>query len=380
MPVRYAWCLAATFVAAAPAAEDIIFNGASLARNRDGGWAVKDGPGGRKMLHHPAATVCEDHVFDPQLSGWHRIFVTTFREKTGQSWYQAMGKVRLDNLRWRAVFGDRHGVQEREYLAADLTGRKLIFTSLQDRPANFVQVRFVPMSEDDVVEYKAELVRPRERELHGINDSDDWFWVYSSRDQMSVYDMIGQHKAVGCNRIYWINGAGALTYETKIERRYPGEKKRPWTQRSAWMAANVPILGSACKYAHEQGLELWAWYRMNNEFGSHYETALNSEFFNTKPEFREKTRNGQLDAGRLSFAFPEVRAYKRAVCCEMIQLGCDGLLLGALRHPPMLLWADPICEGFAKRFGIDPRKKALSANMMRDFYAYSATFMTTFIE
>ena len=380
MRFRHVLLVALVLGAAYTTGADAVFGGATLVRGRTGGWTVKDGPSGRKMLHHPAAMACEDHVFDPQLSGWHRIFVTTYREKAGQSWYQAMGKVRLDNLKWRAVFGDRHGIQEREYLAADLTGRKLIFTTLQDRPANFVQVRCVPMSEDEVAEHKADLARPRERELHGINDSDDWFWVYSSRDQMSVYDMIGQHKAVGCNRIYWINGAGALTYETTIERRYPGEKNRPWTQRSAWMAANVPILSSACKYAHEQGLELWAWYRMNNEFGNGYETALNSEFFNTKPQFREKHLNGQLDGGRLSFAYPEVRAYKRAVCCEMIQLGCDGLLLGGLRHPPMLLWADPICGGFAKRFGTDPRKKALSARMMKEFYAYRASFMTTFIE
>ena len=46
----------------------------------------------------------------------------------------------------------------------------------------------------------------------------------------------------------------------------------------------------------------------------------------------------------------------------------------------MLLWADPICEGFAERLGADPRKAALSPRLTKELYAYRATFLTTFIE
>lgn len=361
------------------AAADIVIDAASLARGATGAWCVAEIEGGRHALHHPSSKQCRHHEVTPGLDGWHRIYVTTHRPRGASPWFEAAGKVRLDNLRWRAVFGQRHGLVEDEYLAADMTGRRLVFSTIEDRPAFFVQVRFVPMSPEEVAAERAERERPPERELHGINDADDWFWLYSSRDAMSVFDQIGQHKAVGCNRMYWINGAGALTYESKLERRYPGEKSRPQTMRSAWMTANIPILASACRYAHEQGMQLWAWYRMNNEFGDGYEKALNSEFFNTKPQFREKAKNGQLDGGRLSFAFPEVRAYKRAVCCEMIGLGCDGLLLGALRHPPMLLWADPICDGFRDRHGVDPRTLKPGDPRMQDFYRFRAGFMTTFL-
>lgn len=80
------------------------------------------------------------------------------------------------------------------------------------------------------------------------------------------------------------------------------------------------------------------------------------------PEFHQKNpdkvlvrKDGTLTR-KLSFAHPEVRARKVAIADEILGYGLDGIMVGALRHPPMALYEPALVDAFKKKHGEDPLK------------------------
>jgi hypothetical protein len=129
--------------------------------------------------------------------------------------------------------------------------------------------------------------------------------------------------------------------------------------------ATFDPLAAAIAYGHQIGLQVHAWVSINED---DHGWGLQSEFTKKHPEFRWRRRDGRAYHSQLSFAFPEVRAYKLAILDELLSnYDLDGLFLdwirtGDVRDNPQTDpagvadsgYESPLIDAFKKDCGIDP--------------------------
>ena len=172
-----------------------------------------------------------------------------------------------------------------------------------------------------------------------------------------VQHMLDACKACGWSHVYWrVFDAGVSTYKSKLLR--PGDKAEAdnffQPQNAADLAARQKLapltperaadvirqltafdygqfdsLAAAVDYGHKIGLKIHAWASINED---DHGWGWPSEFSKGHPKFRWVRRDGRPYHSQLSFAFPEVRAYKLALLDELLtNYDLDGLFLDWIR-------------------------------------------------
>jgi uncharacterized lipoprotein YddW (UPF0748 family) len=176
--------------------------------------------------------------------------------------------------------------------------------------------------------------------------------------EASVRHMLDRCKEAGWSRVMWrVADAGQANYASKLMK--PGLKtdkdnlfdpqtdegraavKKLLPNLTAEQGAKVlkqfeqidygqfDSLASAVKYGHEIGLQIHAWLSVNED---DHGWGWMSEFSKAHPEFRWVRRDGSRYHSQLSFAFPEVRAYKLALLKELLDhYAIDGIFLDWIR-------------------------------------------------
>jgi hypothetical protein len=208
-----------------------------------------------------------------------------------------------------------------------------------------------------------------------------------------VKHMLDACKACGWSHVYWrVFDAGQATFASKLAR--PGIKAErdncfdPQTDadRAVWNRffpnltkdraaqileqlaridyAKFDSLKAAVDYGHSIGLKIHAWATLNED---DHGWGWPSEFSKAHPGFRWVRRDGRQYRSQLSFAFPEVRAYKLGLIKELLAYEIDGLFLdwirtGDVRDNPQndsagvadYGYEQPNVEMFKSRYGLDP--------------------------
>ena len=176
--------------------------------------------------------------------------------------------------------------------------------------------------------------------------------------EAGVRHMLDACKACGWSHVYWrVFDAGVATYKSKLLR--PGDKaeadnyfapqndadlairqkfspltpakapQRFSSQLNEMDYAKFDSLAAAIEYGHKIGLKIHAWATINED---DHGWGWASEFTKAHPEFRWVRRDGKPYHSQLSFAFPEVRAYKLALIDELLtNYDLDGLFLDWIR-------------------------------------------------
>jgi hypothetical protein len=210
--------------------------------------------------------------------------------------------------------------------------------------------------------------------------------------EAGVRHMLDACKACGWNKVYWrVFDGGRSCYRSQLLRpagkwdadnfwapqtpedrailqRYTAHMKPE--QRTALLAkfdtldySTFDTLDAAIRYGHEIGLQIHAWLSINED---DHGWGMQSEFAKRHPEFRWRKRNGNSYRSQLSFAFPEVRAYKLALIQEILAYNIDGLFLdwirtGDVRDNPQTDaegiadsgYERPLVDAFKARYGED---------------------------
>jgi hypothetical protein len=251
----------------------------------------------------------------------------------------------------------------------------------------------------------------------------DWMLKPATAGKMGdvgVRHMLDMCKEAGWSRVMWrVADAGQATYASKLMK--PGLKPdantifSPQTdedraavkhllpdltaERSKQVLEQMkPIdygefdsLASAVKYGHEIGLQIHAWLSVNED---DHGWGWQSEFSKAHPEFRWVRRDGSKYHSQLSFAFPEVRAYKLGLLKELLDnYAVDGIFLdwirtGDIRDNPQnhqeapaigvanYGYETPNVEAFKKQTGKDPHDVPIGDDVWARVRAWgSTTFM-----
>jgi hypothetical protein len=211
--------------------------------------------------------------------------------------------------------------------------------------------------------------------------------------EAGVRHMLDACKASGWSHVKWrVFDAGVATYKSKLVR--PGDKaeadnyfapqndadlaiRQKFSPLAPAKAAEIlsrlnemnyaefDSLAAAIKYGHEIGLKIHAWATINED---DHGWGWASEFSKAHPEFRWVRRDGKPYHSQLSFAFPEVRAYKLALIDELLSnYDLDGLFLdwirtGDVRDNPQTDpkgvadsgYETPNFEAFKAKYTVDP--------------------------
>lgn len=208
-----------------------------------------------------------------------------------------------------------------------------------------------------------------------------------------VKHMLDACQACGWSHVYWrVFDAGRSTYASKLlapashpetdncfdpqtdedralwARYFPSMTKEQAAKTLRQLAridyGQFDSLAAAVDYGHSIGLKIHAWASINED---DHGWGWASEFTKTHPEFRWVRRDGAAYRSQLSFAFPEVRAYKLQLLEEILNYDVDGLFLdwirtGDIRDNPQTDAAgvadsgfeQPNVAAFRERYGVDP--------------------------
>lgn len=131
--------------------------------------------------------------------------------------------------------------------------------------------------------------------------------------------------------------------------------------------AKFDAFGEAVRYGHSIGLKIDAWVTINED---DHGWGISSDFAKQHPQFRWKKRDGRFYKSQMSFAFPEVRAYKLAILKELLdKYEIDGIFLdwirtGDVRDNPQTDangiadngYEDPNIQAFKQKYNADPHE------------------------
>lgn len=139
----------------------------------------------------------------------------------------------------------------------------------------------------------------------------------------------------------------------------------------------LDVVARACR---SQGILCYATMRMNGDYAASPKDdsltrQFNSDFWRAHPEFRVRGPKGE-DRTKLSYAYPEVRAFKLAILREAAARDIDGIALDFLRHPPFFGFEEPMVNAFRARYGVDPRPLPVTDPRWGPI---RSEFMTTFL-
>lgn len=198
-----------------------------------------------------------------------------------------------------------------------------------------------------------------------------------------VRHMLTRCREFGFEKIFWrCYDCGRATYHSELiepfkwdehEEIYqfsPGfipppdaETLKKWEQLDYY---TFDTLQAAVELGHELGLEIHGWMTLNED---DHGLGWPSRFTRQHPECRWVRRNGERYHSQLSFAFPEVRAYKLSLVEEVLAYEVDGVLLdwirtGDIRDNPQadeegnadFGYEQPNLDAFSKEYGLDPRQ------------------------
>ena len=209
-----------------------------------------------------------------------------------------------------------------------------------------------------------------------------------------VRHMLDECKRSGWTRVYWrVLDAGRSMYKSRLvmpaehfeydwiynpvaeadkqllKRYFPkmtaGEMRVLGEKIVSLDYSEFDSLAEAVRYGHSIGLKVHAWVSINED---DHGWGARSDFSLKHPECRWRRQDGSYYRSQLSFAFPEVRAYKLGILRELVEgYAIDGVFLdflrtGDIRDNPQTDaegvanygYEAPLLEGYRKKFGSAP--------------------------
>ncbi len=274
-----------------------------------------------------------------------------------------------------------HGVDVVEcyWKIADLTGQQLDIGQASARvgegdgagayacaAARVVYIKLVPLTVAEIAGYRADQAGAATRRLFAHNDAHFAQYLFRLTTADDVRREIEQYHESDFSRMYWEAGGGdQLAYFSAIGRRHTLDGLEDYGRRGDRMHAEswrvfreegVDPFDVALEQTHAVGMEFHAGYRVA---AFQYPPPLDHHnhgdtYFQRHPEFHGEDREGNRTP-RISYSYPEVRAFVVSLLREMSERPIDGVCLLYNRRPPLVEYEPPLVDGFMRAYGRDPR-------------------------
>jgi hypothetical protein len=322
-----------------------------------------------------------------RFSGWHAISIGVFGGyyPPGQllvrlSSDYTFSMLTLPDHETTAWYRQYHGehLWELYWKMADLTDRELVLGQVTWRtgpgngPGDFsstetmiAYIKVVPMSEQKVVAYQADLARQDIRRLFTHNDAGIHSQCPTTEEEIRRH--VERYRDTDFSRIYWEAGMGdRLNYFGQTGKVAPHSSPEGFTRQhdritdQSWRILRqkgIDPFRVALDHAHEIGLEFHAGYRVS---GFHFPPPYDHydqgpSFYRDHPELRGRDRSGN-PTPRIAYTYQETRRYVISLLVEIADYPVDGVCLQYNRRLPLVEYEPSLLEGFRAEYGEDPRQ------------------------
>ena len=321
----------------------------------------------------------EDITLSPELNGWYKIYLHI---PAGDGHLH----IKLTNdpcfLKTETSIRDFYTMEEFLWRCADMTGQSLTLTrklDAENRHSMLAAIRFIPMSEEEIVDYQRESLRTDTKRIYATDDMhnrlyfthprtyDDWRSVAFNYAHSDVeWLSIEQIRNFVCNRL--------PTSNTK-EFCFPRAGDRN-VQEQFPLFDYDEVLRTVVNQGHSQELKMSVSLRMG-AWGLTYpydQYYFDCDFMQENPQWRTYDRNGD-EIAAMSYAYPEVRKFMVDELLHMARSGCDAVTLIWHRGIPYVLYEKPVADRFFELYGEypyelpldEPRLNRLHCDIMTGF-------------
>jgi len=323
---------------------------------------------GNMLGAEPGAAVTEI-TYPLRLSGWHTIHVGVYQPDQRACSLEI--RLTSDKVR-RAVTGcaflhEHCGwIMEGLWKSAELAGESLHFFKAERDRAYLAYIRLVPMAPEHIARDKQEREQQGTKTCGGVFDVHEIFCASPPYTPDTMKKNLEPLVGTDFKRVCWGTTCSTYTYlyHTKVGEVF-GQGKTSFVNEGNRFCAEFLAtslregwdpLRVAVDYCHENGLEIYADYRMDHSYSlGTYNDDFTGRFQKENQHLRCINKDGSLNV-HLSHAYPEVNAEKTAALKEQAEHGVDGIYLDFTRFPPWVLYEPPVVESFMNQCGEDPRK------------------------
>ncbi len=329
------------------------------------------------MLCALRKSAAPDLRLDPQLRGWHALFIGTWRAKDDPDpGARTMVKLASDPDFIAFEYDDqrrkgyRHKGQteivECFWKYADLTGEQIVISHsnrgiLQD--SWVTHFRFVPLTPQQVESLLEDRRRQDTKRLFATHDIHGIFFLKSpnrARDFTEEFEPY-RHSDVGKVMVEYI---------TDPMGNFPDQPNSVDPNRLLMREGDENLRRSLAE-VRRLGIDFYQHiFRRVREMGCKVYLGLRMNHFVSEPpwdanirtEFHAKNRElccrdiDDSEVGRMSYAYPQVQEMVIATLKRMLDMQPDGVHLLFCRGVPNLLYEPPLWEGFKQQSGKDPRQ------------------------
>lgn len=342
-------------------------------------------------------------IIDLPASGWHEVHVTFTAAQPGQP--LPMVEARLSGDKDYICLSPEPA-PGKQLLAAGSDDESRVFFKAADLGNQKLHLRQLVAGFDYQGGWPTWLVSiiliPAEAICHPINERDAnpapapvpvaaildtfmWFNHIQCDTSEQMDALMGYHQQAGFNHIYYKLGGGSWEYPSKVPGTqgaippmpvYSEEDKHYCAKlnKMLWRVNRVQLAIDACQ---KRGLPFYAWIRLQNH-GEHMHAHARfglDQFFLDHPQWCELDVHGNVVAGKLCLAWPQVRAYHASIAAEVVAMGARGILIDTLRQLPKVMYGQPVLDKFFDKHGMDMRQLppfdarvvAMQASVMTDF-------------
>lgn len=351
-----------------------------------GGWRLIDYLAGDirgQALQTTRADSAELQIPLPQR-GWHAISLAL-----AGHYDQDVIEVRLrGESRWQTLRAGHGGVQEVPWrftrLHSDSAMELRYPRDLQQLPgrlrsqatsARLFWIRLEAIAPRHIDPLHDERPRP----LIYLNDGHSLFWRDAERAGPDVVTRSLRRFAASewqcC--CFCAGGADLVNYPSSVGTPFGADGwDDPWpaNHKTARLIRELidqgeDVLQLAVDTAHAQDHDFWFYLRPQAWVGEPpFDHAFRSRFFTAHPQYRCRNAAGQA-LGKLSYAFPEVRAQVNAIVAEALDRGADAVGIALVRAMPLVRYEEPVLARFEALYHDDARECADDDPRLRSVWA-----------
>jgi len=274
------------------------------------------------------------------------------------------------------------GLDEAFVGCADLNDTTLTLRPVSGRPCRLAFVRLLGLSQEQAHLAEAAAQPSEDKRVTVNNDGFSMFFGgLDSREKLHrVIDRYAGRRLYSYD--YCTGSDASCTYATKVATVFGTYKNTYWRQGDKrahdsiqkLIAEGNDPLRVVIDRCHEQGLRVHVSFRACANYPPPMADTFNGEHYWKHHDCRIMMRWGTRNC-RLSYAYPEVRAFRLAIIKEAVGYGPDGVHLDFLRHPPFVGYDKPLVDAFQQRYGADP----LAEPEDERWYGLCAEVMTGFV-
>ena len=327
-----------------------------------------------------------DLTFDPQLTGWYKIYVCvpTFSElEVHMKLTQDKGFFEFCSLAHSGLTFTH--LEESFWRCAKMDGQSVILSKADISPRNpkismLSWLRFVEMTEEEVEELLADRVQTETKNLYMTDDIHNKIFE-GDCDVPNFWE--GVVIPYEDSDVEWLSLeripsfiSGHCPNDDVENFAFPrGGDRMLQEQRDKFDSREV--LGKLVKLGQEMGMKMSLSLRMGAwGIGFPFDQCyFDFPDYLAKPELNCVMRDG-VPAAAWSYAFEEVQKYVIDMLLEMAESGCEAVTLIAHRGLPYVLFEQPVVDRFRALYGEDPydlpldepRLNALHCEIMNEFF------------